>query len=349
MKKVYLFIILLVFGGFILMALGKNFIWNGIYAPKYQGMVEEKLFFVEEGRGVEEIAIKLEDEGLIRHQLFFKFYVLIRGISDELQTGVYLLSPSMSVSEIANKIAVGDVYTKKITIPEGFTIRQIENRFSETFNREMNFAQFRTADFQDEFNFLKDVPEDRGLEGFLFPDTYQFDYLVTEEEVAMAMLRNFDRKLTTEMRQEIERQDKTFFKIITMASIIEKEVRTLEDKKMVSDILWRRIGADMPLQADATIAYFLEQQGLMPEQGWTFQEMRREIGLAIKIDSPYNTYLRKGLPIGPISNPGINSLYAAINPKSNSYWFYLSTPEGKTIFSKTYQKHKTAINKYLNN
>jgi UPF0755 protein len=168
MKKIYLLIILLVFGSLVFGGLGKNLIWDGIYAPMYQGMVEEKLFFVNEGQGIEEIAIRLENENLIKHRFLFKFYVLIRGISDELQTGVYLLSPSISISEIANKIAVGDVYTKEITIPEGFIIKQIEKRFSEIFNREMNFSQFRAADFQDEFNFLKDVSEKRGLEGFLF-------------------------------------------------------------------------------------------------------------------------------------------------------------------------------------
>jgi UPF0755 protein len=348
MKKVYLLITLLVFGGLVLMILVKNFIWDGIYSPMHQEIVEERLFFVEEGKGVEEIAIKLEDEGLIRHQFFFKFYVLVNRMALDLQIGVYLLSPAMSVSEIANKFATGDIYTKTITIPEGFTIKQIEKRFSETFNREMNFVQFRAVDFQDEFDFLKNVPEDKNLEGFLFPDTYEFNYLVTEKEVLRRMLKNFDRKLTTKMREEIARQNKNIFEIIIMASILEREVRTLEDKKMVSNIFWRRIDINMPLQADATIVYFLEKQKFVPEQGWTFQQMRREIGLAIEIDSPYNTYLRRGLPVGPISNPGFDSIYAAINPSANQYWFYLSTPEGETIFSRTYQDHRVAIDKYLN-
>jgi UPF0755 protein len=332
MKKVFLLVILFFVG--LIFALG-FFIWQGVYLPKDKIAAKEKLFFIEKGRGVEEIAIKLEDEGLIKHQLFFKFYVLIRGISDELQTGVYLLSASMSVSEIADKIAAGDVYTKTITIPEGFTLRQIEKRFSEIFNREMNFTQFKIADFQSEFDFLKNIPENRELEGFLFPDTYQFDYLVTEEEVVRAMLKNFNKRLLVV-------ENRINFEVITMASMIEKEVRTLEDKKMVSDILWRRLAINMPLQVDATIVYVLEIEGK------TFQEMRKLIALAKDIDSPYNTYLYKGLPVGPISNPGFNSIYAAINPGANEYWFYLSTPAGDTIFSRTYQDHQIAINRYLN-
>ena len=318
------------------------FLWSGIYLPKDKNAVEEKLFFIEQGKGVEEIAINLDNQGLIKHQLLFKFYVLVRGISPNLQTGVYKLSPSMSISEIVNKITTGDVYTKRITILEGYSIRQIEREFSETFNREMDFNQFYASDLEDQFKFLKDVPEGRGLEGFLFPDTYLFDYLVSEEEIIRTMLRNFDRKLTAEIREEIIKQEKSIYEIIIMASLLEKEVRILEDKKLVSDIFWRRIELNMPLQIDATIVYVLQGEN------WTFDQMRREVRANKNIDSLYNTYLNRGLPIGPISNPGINSILAAIQPRSNQYLFFLSTPEGETIFSRTYEQHKNAINRYLN-
>ena len=343
-KKPLFFLILILISFFII----GFFIWQGIYLPKTQEAIQEKLFFIKEGQGNEEIAFNLKNEGLIKHHLLFELYIYIRRISGKLQAGVYSLSPSMSISEIANKIIIGDVYTKNITIPEGFTIRQMERRFSETFNREMNFSQFLASDFKDEFNFLETVPKNRGLEGFLFPDTYRFSYLVTEKNIIRAMLRNFDRKLTSEMREEIIKQGKSIYEIIIMASMLEREVKTFEDKKMVSDIFWRRIEVNMPLQVDATIVYFLEKKGLMPEQGWTFYEMRREVGRALVIDSPYNTYLHRGLPIGPISNPGLNSILAAIRPQNNNYWFFLSTPEGKTIFSRTYSEHRIAIDRYLN-
>jgi len=338
MKKIFLLI--LIFIGLIFI-LG-FFLWQGIYLPKDQGAVQEKLFLVEQGRGVEEIAIQLDNHDLIRHQLLFKFYILAKGISPNLQTGVYKLSPSMSISEIANKIAIGDVYTKRITILEGYNIRQIEKEFSEIFSREMDFTQFYASDFEDQFEFLKDVPEERGLEGFLFPDTYLFNYLASEEEIVRTMLKNFDRKLTIKIREEIIKQEKSIYEIIIMASMLEREVRTFEDKKMVSDLFWRRIELNMPLQIDATIVYILQGES------WTFDQMRREVRVNKNIDSPYNTYLNRGLPIGPISNPGINSILAATYPKSNQYLFFLSTPEGKTIFSRNYEQHKNAINRYLN-
>lgn len=344
MKKI--FFLFLSLSLFFIISFG-FFLWQGVYLPKNPEDIQEELFSIEKGQGNEEIAMNLRNQNLIRHQLLFELYIYVRGISGNLQVGVYSLNPSMSISEIVNKIVAGDIYTKRITIPEGFTVRQIERRFSETFNREINFSQFLARDFENEFDFLKNVPENRGLEGFLFPDTYQFSYLASEEEIIRTMLRNFNRKLTTEMREEITKQEKTIYEIIVMASMLEREVKTLEDKKIVSDIFWRRINDGWFLQVDATIAYFLEKEGRIPKEGWTFDEMRREVGRALIIDSPYNTYMHRGLPIGPISNPGLNSLLAAIRPQGNNYWFFLSTPEGRTIFSRTLQEHNFAKARYF--
>lgn len=334
--------IILIFSVFCFLVFGVGyFMWQGVYSPKNQEAVATELFFIEQGMGVEEIAINLENQKLIKHRYLFKFYVLTRGVSLEIQAGVYQLSSSMSISEIVYKIIIGDIYTKKITIPEGFNIRQIEERFSEVFGREMNFHQFKVSDFKNEFDFLKNISEDEGLEGFLFPDTYEFSYLITEEEVIREMLKNFDRRLTVEIREELERQEKTLFDIIIMASIIEEEVKKLEDKKIVSGIFWKRIDIGMRLQSCATIAFILQRQD------WTFDEMRREVGLNKNIDSLYNTYIHRGLPPGPISNPGMNSILAAIHPKDKGYLFFLSTPEGKTIFSRNYKEHKRAQLRYF--
>jgi len=341
MKK-FLFFLILIFFCF----LGSGiFLWYGIYLPKDQRTadieVKEKLFFIEKGQGVKEISLNLENQGLIKHRLLFQLYTFVKGISRELQAGLYSFDPSMPISEIADKIAAGDIFKKRITIPEGFNIRQVERRFSKVFNREMNLSKFLASEFKDDFEFLADVPLGRGLEGFLFPDTYQFSYLLNKEEVVGEMLRNFDRKLTLEIREEVVRQGKSIFDIIIMASLLEEEVMRFEDKKLVSGIFWRRIDTGKPLQSCATIAYILQREN------WTFEEMRKEIGQGKKIDSPYNTYLHRGLPIGPISNPGLESILAAIYPKDSKYWYFLSTPEGETIFSRTLEEHNIAKAKYL--
>jgi UPF0755 protein len=182
---------------------------------------------------------------------------------------------------------------------------------------------------------LKDKPKSLNLEGYIFPDSYKIRKEETIEDIINKTLQNFDKKVTPELRQEIEKQNKTIFEIITMASLLEKEVKTLEDKKIVSGILWKRLENNMPLQVDATISFITGKK----DANISIEET--------KIDSPYNTYKYKGLPLGPISNPGLESIIAAIYPESSDYWYYLSTPEGETVFSKTLEEHNIAKAKYL--
>ena len=174
------------------------------------------------------------------------------------------------------------------------------------------------------------------LEGYLFPDTYEIRRDEGIEEIVTKMLQNFDKKMTKDLKEELKRQNKTIFEIIIMASVLEKEVKILEDKEIVSGIFWKRIEEKMPLQSCATIAF------IKGENQWqySYEDTR--------IKSPYNTYLNLGLPLGPISNPGIESIKAAIFPKESEYNYFLTDPEtGKTIFSKTYEEHNANKSKYL--
>lgn len=311
MKKIIILIlIILLLGAFFIVSFLQE-----MRSPKDAGAVEEKLFLVEKGRGFSEIAENLEKQGLIKQNLYFKVYVLWQGYSRSLQAGEYLLSPSMNILQIAKKMVAGHTASITIIVPEGFTKKQIEERLG------------------------MELPGEN-LEGFLFPDTYQFSFSVSGEEAVKRMRDNFEKKLTQELRQEIEKQEKTIFEIITMASLIEKEVRTLEDKKLVSGILWKRLGINMPLQVDAAIAYILEGEK------WSFDQMRKEIAAARNIDSLYNTYKYRGLPLGPICNPGMESIEATVYPQESEYWYYLSTPQGETIFSRTLEEHNAARNKY---
>jgi UPF0755 protein len=180
---------------------------------------------------------------------------------------------------------------------------------------------------------LQDKPKDVGLEGYLFPDTYEITLGNNCDDILNAMLENFDQKLTPALRTEITNQKKSIFEEITMASLLEKEVKTLDDKKIVSGILWKRISIGMPLQLDSTVNYA------------TGKSDASVLIKDTKIDSPYNTYKYPGLPKGPISNPGMDSIMAAIYPKATNYWYYLS--DGKTIFSETLEQHDIAKAKYL--
>jgi UPF0755 protein len=308
----------------------------------YEFFVPPKIFSKEfftyeaqKGKGDEEISSELEKLGIINNDYFFRIYVIISGRHGKLQAGKYSFSPRMSVARIVKKLAEGDVIKEKILIYEGWDLVDIKKYFIEKGICQDKTFLDAVGKYYD-FDFLRDKPKDQDLEGYIFPDTYEVSGSDTCEEAILKTLSNFDKKLTPELRNEIVKQKKTIFEIITMASIIEKEVKKPEDKKIVSGILWKRIEGDMPLQVDSTINYITG---------------KNHAGVLIKdtkIDSPYNTYKYYGLPKGPISNPGMDSILAAIYPKASPYWYYLSANgTGKTIFSRTLQEHALARAKYL--
>ena len=305
MKKKLILIILFIILFFITAVL----FWEGVYLSKKPALTEEKLFLVEKGQNLFQISQNLEKEEFIKSKFFFDFYVLIKRGQNKLKAGEYFLTPSMNIAKIAGKIISGETAKIIVTIPEGFTVKQIEELLS-----------------------LK-LPG-TNLEGFLFPDTYQFQIRGGEEEVVKRMRDNFEKKFTP-YRNEVSGAGLTTFEVITMASLVEKEVQTLKDRKIVSGILWKRKNNNIPLQVDATINYITGKKGVKVSTEDT------------KIDSPYNTYKYLGLPAGPICNPGLESIRAAIYPEDSDYWYYLSVPEGETIFSKTLEEHNIAKAKYL--
>jgi len=334
----FLFFILLVFA------------W-GIYLSRNSADSENNLFLVERGQNLFEIAYNLEKDEIIKNKLFLGLYVFLRMSQNELQAGQYFLNPSMSIKEIGDKIISGDTAKTTITIPEGWNLRDIgwyfENQgmfqAEELFelvgfpliNYSVNTDLPKPKDFSLDYDFLKNKPKNISLEGYLFPDTYEIVLGAELEEIVRKMLANFNKKLTEELKKEIQKQGKSIFEIITMASLIEKEVKTLEDKKIVSGVLWKRLSAGIGLQVDATITYITGKKSVRISKQET------------EIDSLYNTYKYRGLPLGPISNPGLESIEAAIYPENSDYWYYLSTLEGETIFSETLEKHNIAKAKYL--
>lgn len=326
-------------------------VWYGIYLPKSFGPEEKMPFLVKKGDNLFQIAERLEELDLIKNRFLFNFYVILRGEQRKLQAGEYLFSPGMSASEISQKIISGDVIKEKITIIEGWNLRDIAWYFENLgmFQAEELFELIgfplidyslteelpTPKDFSDEFGFLEDKPKNVNLEGYLFPDTYEVNRGRELELIVRKMLSNFDKKLTPDLREEIKIQEKSIFEIITMASLLEKEVKTSEEKKLASGVLWKRLANNIPLQVDASITYITGEKTIKVSKEDT------------EIDSPYNTYKYKGLPLGPICNPGLESILAAIYPEDSFYWFYLSIPGGETIFSKNYEEHNLAKAKYL--
>ncbi len=317
--------------------------YYGIYAP-YRLGAGERFFIIQRGQNLLSIADNLEKDGLVRNKFPFIIYVLIRQKQNGLQAGKYLLSPAMNAKTLARKIINGEVIKHEIKIIEGWNLMDIgaylekEGLFSaDDFFRVVGapLVMRRPEDLTDEFAFLKDKPQNISLEGYLFPDTYEIPDGASSLDAVKIILMNFGKKLTPDLRKEISGRNKTIFEIITMASLLEKEAQTYEDKRIVAGILWKRLDLQMPLQVDATVGYIL---------GKKTTKISAEDA---KIDSSYNTYKYRGLPVGPIANPGMESIFAALRPKETDYLYYLSTPDGKIIFSRTLKEHNEAKAKYL--
>lgn len=314
------------------------FVENKINSPFVSEKIEARIFEVEKGDSLMEISEGLQDEKIISSSFLFKLQAKIEKKGNLLQAGKYFLSPNMSIAEIVDVMATGDVFldTLKLTIPEGFTLKNIDERIQglgfENLQG-MYFTDLKVKDFKKKYAFLFGIGEDMSLEGFLFPDTYEFKKDADIEFMIDKILANFDKKFNLEMRREIKNQGKTIFDIITMASILQQEVKTEEDMKIASGVLWKRLEIGMPLQVDASVIYFLGRNNISSED--------------LKTDSPYNTYLNKGLPKGPISNPGIEAIRATLHPTDSEYLYYISKKTGETVFSKTFFEHQKAINLYL--
>lgn len=308
-----------------------------MYKPLSREVSSPVIFTVAKGDSASAIAQNLMRERIIENEFIFRMYVWKKGLY-RLQAGKYAVNAHMTPAEIADIMESGDVYYDyvKVTIPEGFTVSDIQARLTEANflgKPEKRISDFSIADFFGRYDFLADAPARANLEGYLFPNTYQFERGVSSEFVAQRMLDDFGQKFTPVLRQEAVRQGKSIHDIITMASIIEREVRTGDDMKLVSGVLWKRITIGMPLQADATVNYAVGKQEL------NFDDLRT--------DSPYNTYRYKGLPKGPIANPGLRAIQAALEPTDSDYLFYLSKPDGTTVFSRTLQEHNKAKATYL--
>jgi len=315
---------------------GSVLAWQ-VYAPKSFSAKESIIFSLEKGEGSKHVALELESLGIIKSDWALRLYSLVTGQAKYLQAGLYEFSPSMSVASIVDSMASGKIATQRITIPEGWDAKTIGAYLqSRGFYTKENFLALIGSDLSSEFSALKSKPKTVNLEGYLFPDTYRVPVGTSTEDMLRMFLKNFDTRMTPELRQEIAAQRKTIFQIVTMASLLEKEVRDIEDKKIVAGILWKRIAAGMPLQVDATVNYA------------TGKSVARVALADTLVDSRYNTYKYYGLPKGPIANPGMDSIMAAIYPTKSEYWYYLSASgTGQTVFSKTFQEHTKSITQYL--
>jgi UPF0755 protein len=302
---------------------------------------EAKTIKIIKGDNTLSVGEKLENEKLISGKYYLAYYIWKNNLKNKIVAGEYKIDPGLNIPEISRIITHGEIDSGrvKVTFPEGWESKHMEARIKEYGLNTDGFAdlvkdpQYFWGKYG--FNFLADISQSKTLEGYLFPDTYFFLKKAAPEEIIKKMLDNFDEKLTPELKEEIRRQNKSVYEVITMASIIEGEVKSETDRKIVSGVFWKRVENERPLQSCATLAYILGEN----KKQYTFEDTR--------VDSPYNTYLVKGLPPGPINNPGLISIRSSIYPQASEYNYFLTDPAtGQTIFSKTIDEHNANKAKY---
>jgi len=331
---VILIVFLFIVGGAVF-----SYFLRSIYIPisKDTSQIE---FVITKGEGVNKISGNLKEEDLIRNRFIFETYVYLLGAGAKFQAGEYDLSQNTSMKEIVRVLTRGEIASRERTIKiiEGWRAQEIGEYLEKEgiISQKEFLAEIRNPKLEiRNYLFLKDLPKGASLEGFLFPDTYRIYKDAGVENIIGKMLDNFDKKLTFQMRGDIASQGRTIFEVVTLASIIEKEVSKDEDRYLVADIFLRRLKSGKHLESCATINYIL---GIHKRQ-YSFEDTR--------VASPYNTYINKGLPLGPISNPGLSAIKAAIYPKENDYWYFLSKEDGETVFSYTIEEHNRNKAKYL--
>jgi UPF0755 protein len=289
-------------------------------------------FEVPEGATGQEVGRLLREAGLIEHEAFFRLALRLDGSNTPIRHGVYDLPRGHSALQLLHRLheaparqLVVDDY--KLTVPEGLSLAQMAELFE---NPQAFLAAVEDPAWKARLPF-----EAPSLEGFLMPDTYFFSQVPSPQDAIGRMLDEFNARWARLMAEYPDAAAQDPVALVTLASLIEEEARADEERPLVAAVLYNRIARDMPLQMDSTLQYALGKYG------------QRMLEADKQVDSPFNTYMYAGLPPGPISNPGLASLRAALSPASVDYLYFVSNADGRThTFSATYEEHQRAVARY---
>ncbi|MGM0437131.1 MAG: endolytic transglycosylase MltG [Bacillota bacterium] len=284
---------------------------------------------IDYGSTSKKVADLLYENNIIRSSFAFNVIINLFGYDNQLRAGYYEISPENNIFEVIDIIKKGRVATFKVSIPEGSTLKEIINRFKEktNYSEEEYLNTAKNIDLQKEY-----FPENSDdikykLEGYLYPDTYKIEKNYKPVQIYKLMLKEFEDKWLLKLKNKANNSNYSILELVTIASMVEKEAKLTEEKPIIAGVIYNRLDKNMKLQIDATVQYILPLR------------KDRLLYSDLKLESKYNTYLYSGLPPGPISNPGDNSLEAVLNPKKTEYLFYFAREDGSHEFSKTYQEH----------
>ncbi|MCF2937242.1 endolytic transglycosylase MltG [Paenibacillus alkaliterrae] len=320
------------------------YVWSSLQPAKAGDM---RKIEVTRGSSANDVADLLEQHGIIKNSFIFKYYLKLHDQGSRFQAGQYELNPGMENDAIIAKLNAGDTVaaeTIRFTIPEGFTVLQIADKLAaeSLIDKNKFIALIAAQSAWGDAEAVRSIPENdklhQRLEGYLFPETYEMKTGSTEEDIIKRMVSELDRKLgelPEGWLDVLEEKGMSLHELITIASLVEREVVVDEERALVAGVIHNRIKEGMRLQIDATIQYLLDK----PKE--------RLYNKDLKVESPYNTYEVDGLPPGPIASPSLASIQAVLYPEETEYMFYVTKKDGTQthLFAKTYSEHLRNIDK----
>lgn len=282
---------------------------------------------IEPGMTSSYIGRMLEERKIIGSRYSFWIASKLNGADSKFKTGVYRLYPGMEADEVMQLLVEGRTSAVKFTIPEGYNVNQIAARLEEEGIAKADEIRKAAKEFAP-YSYMKEHPNAvYRAEGFLFPDTFELEEELSAKEILLMMARDFNTRLTPELRSRASEMNLSIYELVTLASLVEKEARYDEDRPIIAQVFLKRLRVNMPLQSDTTIQYLLDA----PKEDVTYADT--------EINSPYNTYQIYGLPPGPIASPGMDAIEAVLYPADTDYLYFVADRQGHNHYSKTYDEH----------
>lgn len=344
MKLHYWIIILFSFS----IILGGWFVYTEIYTAEAQDR-DVVTFRINEKESVKEISEKLEKKNIIRNRWLFEKYLSFKNLDTKVRPGTFKVKEPITIARVATALKNPQKNELEITVIPGWNLYKLGSYFedkniirdkSQLYRVTGRPAEVTENYYLDIFKktpaILKSKPRGISLEGYIRPDTYRISKDSSIEEIIIRLVKSRQKQFSEQLFNKIKQEERTVHEVLTVASILEKEVQRQKDKRKVADIIWRRLRQDWPLQMDSTVHYIHGET----DTKFTTDKQRSS-------KNSYNTYEYSNLPPGPISNPSLKSIKAAVSPKENGYWYFLTDESGKAHFSKTLQEHNRKVQRYL--
>lgn len=288
---------------------------------------------------LEDISKQLQDKSIIKSKDTFLLYTKLNRFSNNIKGGNFIVKPNTSYKELSLKLQSSQSDFTVVTIPEGFSFYQIAERLEKnTSIKKEDFLGVRISNLTTNSLVLNKTNIYYGLEGFLYPDTYYVPNGATEKEIANLMFDRFNSVFSDKYVDRAKELGLDINDVITIASLIEKEAANDSERSKIAGVIYNRIEKGIPLQIDASVIYAITKGE---------STMKKVLYDNLKVQDPYNTYVNKGLPPGPIASPGKPSIEAALYPEEHDYLYYVVNGSGGHVFSKTYEEHLNNVKKYI--